>query len=267
MANRNQRVIAIAIVVVAAIAVGIGLFALGRAMTAPPSSGPTPAVTPTIADPSPTYEPTNVDGSPEPALPQGEAVAGKGGAKAGPTGLPLGYAHDETGAISAATNYLIWMNSLRIANKSDADAMATVAAADVKTRKTLIESFDLLRSGMGDLTSDQPEPARGAYAVAEYSSSRATVYIWSPEVTTTAAGQTDHVWSIDGVVVRWVNNDWKLDGGLITRSGAAAIDPVDPAGNPSAKEKNAILHRTPADPGEISDVADQSWHEYGNAPH
>ena len=65
----------------------------------------------------------------------------------------------------------------------------------------------------------------------------------------------------------WVDGDWKLDGGLIAKVGGAAVDPVDPAGNPSAEEKHSILRRTPADPGEITDSADQSWFEYANAPH
>ena len=100
-------------------------------------------------------------------------IAGEGGAEVGPAGLPLRYARDEAGAVSAATNYLMWMNSLKIVDKESADAMAARSAADEATRTALIESFDSIRSGLGDLTADQPEPARGAYAVASYSESRA----------------------------------------------------------------------------------------------
>ena len=34
----------------------------------------------------------------------------------------------------------------------------------------------------------------------------------------------------------------------------------------SAEEKHSILRRTPADPGDITDSADQTWFEYANAP-
>jgi hypothetical protein len=145
--------------------------------------------------------------------------------------------------------------------------MAAASAADEPTRRTLIESFDAVRPGMSDLTVDQPEPARGAYAVATFNSGEATIYVWYPEVVEDPSGQTDHVWGIEAVTLVWSDNDWKLDGGLIAKTGGAAVDPTDPAGNPTAAEKHSILSRTPADPGEITDTADQSWLEYANAPH
>ena len=70
----------------------------------------------------------------------------------GPAGLPLGYDHTETGAVEAATNYLTWMNSLRIKDKTTADAMAEATAADEKTRNAMIESFDQLRTGLDDVS-------------------------------------------------------------------------------------------------------------------
>jgi len=81
----------------------------------------------------------------------------------GPAGLPLGYDHTETGAVQAATNYLSWMNSIRIKDKTTADAMAKATAADKTTQAAMIESFDLLRTGLEDVTVAQSEPARGAY--------------------------------------------------------------------------------------------------------
>ena len=184
----------------------------------------------------------------------------------GPAGLPLGYDHTETGAVEAATNYLTWMNSIRIKDKKLADDMAAATAADDATEQALIKSFDALRTGMMELTADQPEPARGAYAVAEYTADQAVIYIWAPEVITEAGSETQHVWGIAGIHVVWANDDWKLSGTLISMVGAAAVDPTDPTGNPTAEEKHSILSRTPADPGEITDSANQSWFEYANAP-
>ena len=271
MTNRSTgRTIVVAAVLLAAIAVGVGLFALGRStVSTPPTASPTSndlSVTPSDI-PTLTYEPTDQYGSPEPGLPRGEVVAGDGGSRTGPAGLPLGYSRDQVGAVSAATNYVIWMNSLKITDKNSADAMATATATDPATQRALVKSFDLLRSGMQDMAVDQPEPARGAYAVASYSASRALVYVWAPEVMTDGSGQTEHLWAIDAVPLAWSSGDWKLDGALIAKTGAAAIDPADPTGNPTPAEKHSILRRTPADPGEISDTAEQSWFEYANAPH
>lgn len=268
MPNRSpRRAIVITALVLAIVAVSVGIFALSRTAPSPPTSPLSPSdPQASTTSPAPTYEPTDPSGSPEPALARGEVAAGAGGSRPGPAGLPLGYARDENGAVSAATNYLMWMNSLRIVDKDLADQLAAATAADARTRAALVDSFDGLRSGMQELTTDQPEPARGAYAVATYDASRALVYVWSPEVTTTTDGQTEHLWAIDAVPLVWAAGDWKLDGALIARSGAAAVDPVDPAGNPSAEEKQSILRRTPADPGEITDTAEQSWFEYANAP-
>jgi len=270
MTNRSVRrtLTASAIVVVVLTAVGMGFFLVGRSTANQPPT--TPSIAPptqTDVRPSPTYEPTDQSGSPEPGLESGPAVAGQGGSKAGPEGLPLGYTHDQTGAVNAATNYLTWLNSIKIADKAAADAMAKSAAADPATFATLIESFDETRSGLADLVADQPEPARGAYAVSSFSPSRALIYIWAPEVTRDVNGDVNHLWAIDAVPLVWSGEDWKLDKTLISKIGAAAVDPIDPAGNPTAEEKHSILTRTPADPGQITDSADQTWFEYANAPH
>lgn len=263
MPHRIRLVVALVAVLLAA-ALVVVLLSL-RSGSTDPSATPAPAATGmTTAEASPTYSPTDAYGSPEPGLAQGEVRTGMGGETTGPADLPVGYTRTEAGAVSAATNYLVWMNSLRIVDKTTADAMAAASASDDSTRQALVESFDQLRTGMGELTTDEEQPNRGAFAVASYSSSRATVYVWAPEVTT-SGGQIDHAWSIDAVDLVWASGDWKLDGRLIARTGAAAVDPADPEGNPTPSEKHAILQRTPADPGEIADSADQTWFEYADA--
>ena len=266
MTNRNTRlaiIVTVAVLVIGGVALGAYLY--GRSTTAEPTPSPTGSSTPT-AGPSASYEPTDPNGSPESGLSRGQAEAGAGGSTVGPASLPLGYTHDETGAVNAATNYLMWMNSLKIVDEDTARSLAGASAADKTTRAALLASFDALRPGMREMTADQPEPARGAYAVAGYTADRALIYIWSPEVMTDSSGRTEHLWGIDAVTVVWSDGDWKLSGGLITKTGAAAVDPVDPAGNPTAAEKHSVLARTPGDPGEITDSASQSWFEYANAP-
>ena len=267
MTNRTRRIIIITIAVIVVAGIAVGGYLYGRSTTATPDPTLTPAgpaTTQASISPSASYEPTDEYGSPEPALPRGQAEAGAGGTTTGPGGLPLSYSHDQTGAVNAATNYLIWMNSLKITDKKLADEMAAATAADDATKQALIETFDTMRAGADTMTMNEPEPARGAYAVASHASDRAVIYVWYPAVIETA-NEVDHYWAIDAVTLVWSNGDWKLAGSLITKTGLAAVEPADPAGNPMAEEKHSILSRTPADPGEITDSADQSWFEYANA--
>ena len=269
MTDRNPRRLAVIAIVAVLVVVAVVLaFRLGRTTATPPivTPNPTPS-TSTSASPTPSYSPTDRQGSPEPGLETGPATAGEGGTTTGPAGLPLGYTRDRTGAANAATNYLMWMNSLRITDKATADAMAEVTADDDKTRSAMIASFDALRSGMANITEDQPGPARGAYAIAKYSQISALIYVWGPDVIAEKSGEKQQLWGITAVALVWVDGDWKLVGDLIAKVGGAAVDPLDPAGNPSAEEKHSILRRTPADPGDITDSADQTWFEYANAPH
>jgi hypothetical protein len=265
MPNHTRRTLAlVTLLLVASIVTVLVVLRLGHRDQTTPAQPPGGSMSASTT-PTPTYAPTDVYGSPEPGLPQDDVEAGAGGRAPGPAGLPVGYSRTPAGAASAATNYLVWMNSLRIVDKSAADAMAAAAASDADTRSALTKSFDTLRSGMGDLTMDEEQVTRGAYAIASYSPQRAVVYIWAPEVTTDRSGQTDHLWSVDAVPLIWSGDDWKLDRALIAQSGAAAVDPANPAGNPTAAEKHSILARTPADPGDITDGARQTWVEYANA--
>ena len=128
--RRTRGVLIIAAAVIVLIVVALSFYLLGRSNTATPSPAPTTAspTTTTSTAPSPTYEPTDQSGSPESGLARGAAQSGLGGTSTGPDGLPLGYSHDEAGAATAATNYLMWMNSLRIADKTLADSLADASA-------------------------------------------------------------------------------------------------------------------------------------------
>lgn len=269
----RRIILAVSVLIVLAVVV-VGFFQLGQRTATPPPvepSGTATTTAPSAASPAPASPaepspPPNVTGSPGEALPQGPAEAGAQATRTGPAGLPLGYTHDSTGAVNAATNYLIWMNSSRILDKSVADALAGATAADPAAQTAMIESFDLLRSGLENVNDSQTEPARGAYAIADHNPDTARVYVWTPVVTkVSAAAEPAHLWSIFEVSLVWVGDDWRLSPTLVSRVGGAAVDPGEPSGNPSAEEKGSILQRRPADPGEITDSADQSWFEYANA--
>lgn len=266
---RRTVAVVIALVVVLAI-IGVVAYRAGRSQSATTPRASSRSTQPSTPNPGPSDPSTAASSGPsgtttEPGLQRGTATAGGGGRTIGPDGLPLGFPDTSDGAATAATNYLMWLNSFRITDKAKADAMAQAAAADMTARTTLIHSCDETRSGMHGLTADQLEPSRGAYALTSYSTSDATVYIWAPEVTTETDGTTTQLWAIDAVRVVWAGGDWKLDGELIAKVGGAASDPADPAGNPTSAEKRAILAKVPADPGDITDSADQTWFEYANA--
>jgi hypothetical protein len=263
--SRTQKILAVVVALLTVAVIAAVFYRLGQNT---PSTDPSPTGAPTTSpsgsSPSPAPGSPST-GSSTAGLPQGPARAGEGGHMTGPAGLPLGYDHTETGAVQAATNYLTWMNSIRIKDKATADAMAKATAADQKTRDAMIASFDDLRTGLDNVSEAQTEASRGAYAVADVSPSNASVYVWAPYVLTDIAGETVTAWGIFEIRLLWAK-DWKLDGALITRIGGAAVEPANPSGNPTPSEKQDILSRTPADPGEITDSADQQWFEYANAP-
>src|SRR4051794_38021308 len=119
------------------------------------------------------------------------------------------------------------MNSLRIKDKTTADAMADATAADNKTRAVMIASFDDLRTGLDDVSMSQVEPTRGAYAVRHYDGKAASIYVWAPDVVVDS-GQSNTFWSVSEVLLVWRDGDWKLDGGLVSRVGGAAVYPAIP---------------------------------------
>lgn len=261
MRGTTRRIAIVAGIIVALGAVAVVAYMAGRSQTVAP-----PAARPSTSGATTPHAATDPSSSQPAGIARGDVTAGSGGQVEGPSGLPLGYSHDEDGAVAAATNYLMWMNSIKITDKQAADAMAAAVAIDDATETLFVRTFDETRSGFEGLTEDQLQPARGAYAIANFDGDHATVYVWAPEVITDVNGVTEHLWAIDAVRVVWADGDWKLDGDLIARTGGAAVDPSDPAGNPTAAEKHSILSRTPADPGEITDSAEQTWLEYANAP-
>src|SRR6478752_9036729 len=132
--SRTQKILLVVVALLAVAVIAAVSYRLGQD-TPSTSSSSTGASTTTPSGSSPSPAPGSPStGSSTSGLPQAPARAGEGGHMTGPAGLPLGYDHTETGAVEAATNYLTWMNSLRIKDKTTADAMANAAAADPATR-------------------------------------------------------------------------------------------------------------------------------------
>src|SRR4051794_18128115 len=103
MAN-NRRTATIVVLVLFAILVAAAVaYLAGRSRGAgpPTSAGGSAITTPSTSEaPAPTYSPTDQFGSPEPGLARGDVPSGEGGAQAGPEGMPLGYPHTPSGAVS-----------------------------------------------------------------------------------------------------------------------------------------------------------------------
>ena len=128
--SRTQKILIVVVALLVVAVIAAVFYRLGQDTTSTtPSPTGAPTTTPCGSSPSPAPGSPST-GSSTSGLPQGPARAGEGGHMTGPAGLPLGYDHTETGAVEAATNYLTWMNSLRITDKTTADAMAAATAAD-----------------------------------------------------------------------------------------------------------------------------------------
>ena len=82
--------------------------------------------------------------------------------------------------------------------------MAKATAADEKTRNAMIESFDHLRTGLDDVSEAQTEPARGAYAVADYDAVRVRPSTSGRRTSLTdAADETTTAWGISEIRLVW----------------------------------------------------------------
>ena len=146
--SRTQKILLVVVALLAVAVIATVSYRLGQDTTST-SPSPTGVLTTTPSGSSPSPAPGSPStGSSTSGLPQGPARAGEGGRMTGPAGLPLGYDHTETGAVEAATNYLTWMNSLRIKDKNTADAMATATAADDNTLYSMNSTFDYIRTGL-----------------------------------------------------------------------------------------------------------------------
>lgn len=247
-------VAAAAVVVIAAVVVGA--YKAGQAV------GPASA-TPSRTSSRPTSAASS-SASKKGGIPKGRAIAGGGGRTKGAEGLPLGYSHDQTGAVEAATNYFVWGNSPKIASK-DATTMAQEMSGSDSTFKTLTQRWKI-EVDSGSITANSVanyDPTRGAYAIRSYTGNAAEIYIFARLSVADNQHQTpDTSWAINAVSVVWVNGDWKLANALEPKTTGEVDVNVD---TPTPTEKATVLHKALSDPGDLSDTTAQKWMEYQNA--
>jgi hypothetical protein len=142
------------------------------------------------------------------------------------SGIPTGYAHDQQGAQSAATNYAVAMGGTGMFNKDTrhviVDTIYTKAAAD-KLRGDMDDAYSpdfLARLG---LKPDGSAPSGSTFVsrtvpvgskVKDYTDDTASVAVWYMGLIGMAgAGSTDPVtssWSTWTFDLKWTDGDWKI---------------------------------------------------------
>lgn len=255
-------VTAVAVVVIAAVIV----VAYKAGQSAGRAAPPPPSPRATVASPTTSDGPIGPgpNGRNDGGIPMGDAIAGGGGRTKGPAGLPLGYTHDQTGAVEAATNYFVWGSSARIADK-DAPKMAAAMAGSDEIRRTLLQRWKILLDSKATTANSVSDfdPTRGAYAVRSFTGNAAEIYIFARLSLADDHEQTPETsWSVSSVSVVWVNGDWKLANPLDDKGTGPFDVHVD---TPTPEQKAALLHTPPSDVGELPDTAAQNWMEYKNA--
>lgn len=146
-------------------------------------------------------------------LPRGTVVAGEGGSRTVSPGVSVGFPHTKDGAVSAATVYLVAMQSPLVRDRAKVAQLVEAIATD-QYSATLKTSLNQLGDSTAQSMKDfRMEPAAGAYRVTKYTDDTAVIEIWSPFIATASdvlGGKTDTVWSRTILSLSWVGNDWKL---------------------------------------------------------
>jgi len=133
-------------------------------------------------------------------------------------GVPVGYAHTERGAVSAATNYLA--------------ALATAATVDAPRRHQMIASLAAAQSAASlqqqyawasgqvhrDLHLDQPTDVQVVvrlvpvgWQVSRYTDATAEVVVFGTGLYGSSVGvPVRETWGVNTVTLTWQGDDWKL---------------------------------------------------------
>ncbi|MEU7296528.1 hypothetical protein AB0A76_25520 [Streptomyces exfoliatus] len=175
------------------------------------------------ADPADTADPTSgTPGKTAPTAATGvRPVTGKNGA------IPTGYAHDEQGAQSAATNYAVALGSTEMFTPAGrGEIVTTVYAPDAaQARRDELDkaySDKQFLSGIG-LQEDGTAPQGTTFIsrvvpagskVESYTDDRATVSVWYSSLFgitgETSKNPVSEAWYTETYELRWVEGDWKV---------------------------------------------------------
>ena len=160
--------------------------------------------------------------------------------------VPVGWTHSPAGAVAAATNYTVVLNSPLLFDDTQrslaVDAIAAPAARERlqrslnRTAKTLTAA--LTRGVDGTRTSMVVDPARLVfqaipvrYHVDHYDAQHATVAIWMTGVAGYEGSSlpVQEAWGITTVQLEWAEGDWKETEAIVEDGPVPVADPTPPS--------------------------------------
>jgi hypothetical protein len=177
------------------------------------------------------------------------------GPRSNENGVPVGYQHSPQGAISAASNYLGFIDNPASLNENKLDAgLRQVAAprsgefiAETKTAFNITrQALDKSGASTGGPLIDESKQL--GYSLANYNGNRASVLIWGVGLTANARNiaptASFNKYTLD---LLWSNNDWKL-ASYTNQPGATPRvfgDPTPPGQFVSEAQRYRGFHNAP----------------------
>ncbi len=153
----------------------------------------------------------------------------------GPTaevsGVPVGYARTEEGAVAAATNFsLLTADDDLLDVDALTSAMETLAAPDWKAeaRAQAANGTQFIIDRYGDDADLTGSVLR--YDIVDYNSDRAVIKLWTVTVVSgSKRPNVEEAWGTATVNLVWTDGDWRVEG----NESAPGPAPIDlPAGDP-----------------------------------
>jgi hypothetical protein len=243
--------------VLLALVLFLGGLVIGRAtMSGTPAAEPAaPAATATtLATPAQTAGPGTAT-----AAPQAGAAAIKGvGPRTVVNGIPVGWAHNEKGAVAAAANYAVVLSSSLILDSAKRRvAIDTIAAPEAKARlqRTFEQAVASLTRGLrlpAGTDADDKVLLRAVpvgHRVEQFDDKTARIAIWMTSMGGSLAGvPVQEGWGTTTITLRWAGGDWKQ---VDTKTTDGPVPIADAA--------------TPTAPSELIPMA-QEFKEFNYAP-
>lgn len=141
-------------------------------------------------------------------------------------GVPVGYAHSESGAVAAATTYLAVLAGPTVLDDTSRhaalDAVALPSARNAVDRTLTVDPSGAAAAGLATALKDGSLIARTIPAgshLRSYTAGDATVEVWAVSLLgTRTLAKASTSWSTTTVTLSWFDGDWKL-AGLVGRAG------------------------------------------------
>lgn len=186
--------------------------------------------------------------------PKSKSVTNLGHVPGAPTqivaGVPVGYTHDGSGAIAAATNYDVAIGGKQtldpntrgpiIAAIVAKSSQSGYAAMYVENAKNILPALG------GSLTGAVFQENPIMYHLDSYAPNHAVVSIWQMSVIASPAMSIPReLWGVDQLVVVWENGDWKLSAGTTLPNGPTMAGDTTHFPTPTAQLLSTLGTFTP----------------------